>query len=83
VLQSGSHGSIFDWAVGTGMVDILAQGGAPVLSPVFAAGDALLFDHLMLHRTGVRPGMTKSRWAIESWFFAPSAYPLEQGPVMV
>jgi len=83
VLQSGSHGSIFDWAVGTGMVDILAQAGAPVLSPVFAAGDALLFDHLMLHRTGIRPGMTKTRWAIESWFFAPSAYPLEQGPVLI
>lgn len=83
VLQSGSHGPIFDWAVGPGVVDMLAQAGAPVLSPVFAAGDALLFDHLMLHRTGVRPGMTQSRYAIESWFFAPSAYPMQQGPVVV
>jgi hypothetical protein len=83
VLQTGSHGSIFDWAVGPGIVDTLAQAGAPVLSPVFAAGDAVLFDHLMLHRTGVRPGMTKSRWAVESWFFAPSAYPMEQVPVVV
>ena len=83
VLQSGSHGSIFDWAVGPGLVDILAEGGAPIVSPLFAAGDALLFDHMMLHRTGVRPGMTKTRWAIETWFFAPSAYPTEQGPVVI
>ena len=83
VLQSGSHGPIFDWAVGPGLVEMLAQAGAPVLSPVFAAGDAVLFDHLMLHRTGVRPGMTGSRWAIESWFFAPSVYPLEQLPVVI
>jgi hypothetical protein len=83
VLQTGSHGSIFDWAVGGGIVDTLAAGGAPVLSPVFQAGDAVLFDHLMLHRTGVRAGMTKSRWAVESWFFAPSAYPMAQVPVLV
>jgi hypothetical protein len=83
VLQTGSHGSIFDWAVGPGIVGMLEQGGAPLLSPVFAPGDAVLFDHLMLHRTGVRPGMTKYRWAIESWFFAPSAYPMEQIPIVI
>jgi hypothetical protein len=83
VLQTGSHGSIFDWAVGPGVVEMLAQGGAPVLNPVFEAGDALLFDHLMLHRTGIRPGMTQSRWAVESWFFAPSRYPADQVAVVV
>ena len=83
VLQTGSHGSIFDWAVGPELVRTLEDGGAPVLSPVFAAGDAVLFDHLMVHRTGVRAGMTKSRWAVESWFFAPSKYPMGQVPVFV
>jgi len=83
VMQSGSHGAYFDWSVGPGMIELLKQGGAPVMSPVFAAGDALLFDHLMLHRTGVRPGMTKSRWAIESWFFAPSNFPMEQAPLVI
>ncbi|HEV2677622.1 MAG TPA: phytanoyl-CoA dioxygenase family protein [Aliidongia sp.] len=83
VVQCGSHGAYFDWSVGPGMVGILEQGGAEVVSPVFAAGDALLFDQLMLHRTGVRPGMTKSRWAVESWFFAPSSFPMEQAPIVV
>ncbi len=83
VVQSGTHGSIFHWAVGPRMVEILAEGGAPVISPTFAAGDAMLFDHLLLHRTGVRPGMTESRWAIESWFFAPSAFPMDQVPLEI
>ena len=83
VVQSGSHGSHFDWSVGPGMVGMLEEGGAEVLSPVFAAGDALLFDQLMLHRTGVRPGMTKSRWAVESWFFAPSTFPMDQAPIVL
>jgi hypothetical protein len=83
IVQSGSHGAHFDWSVGPGMVELLERGGADVVSPKFAAGDALLFDQLMLHRTGVRPGMTKSRWAVESWFFAPSTFPIEQGPLVL
>ncbi|HLZ67342.1 MAG TPA: phytanoyl-CoA dioxygenase family protein [Aliidongia sp.] len=83
VLQAGSHGAHFDWSVGPGMVGLLEQGGAQVVSPEFGAGDALLFDQLMLHRTGVRPGMTKSRWAVESWFFAPSSFPMDQAPIVI
>ncbi len=83
VVQTGSHGAWFDWSVGQGMVDVLAEGGAPVVSPAFKAGDALLFDHLLLHRTGITPSMTKSRWAVESWFFAPSFYPMKQVPLLV
>ncbi len=83
VVQTGSHGALFDWSVGAGVVDVLAEGGAPVVSPVFKAGDALLFDHLMLHRTGITPAMTKNRWAVESWFFAPSFYPMQQVPLYV
>ena len=30
---------------------------------------------------GVTPGMTHERWAIESWFFAPSSYPDGQFPL--
>jgi len=83
IVQTGSHGAHFEWAVGPGLVDMLASGGAPVEAPAFAAGDALLFDHMMLHRTGIRPGMTRERWAIESWFFAPSNYPAEHVPLLV
>jgi hypothetical protein len=83
ILQTHSHGAYFDWSVGQGMVDILAEGGAPVLTPEFGPGDALLFDHMMLHRTSVKPGMTGTRWAIESWFFAPTCYPYDQIPLLV
>ena len=47
-----------------------------------AAGDALLFDDLFLHRTALDPAMTRPRYAIESWFFAPSAYPDGQVPLV-
>ena len=34
---------------------------APVVRPEFAAGDALLFDDLFLHRTAIDPSMTTER----------------------
>ena len=37
---------------------------------------------MTLHRTGVSPGMTRTRYAIESWFFAPSTYPQDQVPIL-
>jgi hypothetical protein len=80
VLPTGSHGANFDWSVGPGMVTEAAE-GLPTISPRFAPGDALLFDHLFLHRTGVPEGICKDRYAIESWFFAPSAYPAQQVPL--
>ncbi len=39
--------------------------------PSFRPGDALLFDDKLLHRTGGDPEMTQTRYAIETWFFAP------------
>lgn len=80
VLPTGSHGAHFGWSVGPGMVEIAAEGMATV-SPVFAPGDALLFDHYFLHRTGVPTAIARDRYAIESWFFAPSAYPTQQVPL--
>ena len=82
VLPTGSHGAYFDWSVGPGMVAEAAQGLATV-SPVFAPGDALLFDHFFLHRTGVPAAIAKDRYAIESWFFAPSSYPADQVPLKI
>ena len=83
IVQTGSHGAQHDWTVGPEMVVEMEQAGTPVVSPVFRPGDALLFDQLLLHRTGVRPDMTKMRWAIESWFFAPSTYPTDFGPLII
>lgn len=80
VLPTGSHGANFDWSVGQGMVELAAQGTATV-SPVFAPGDAMLFDHFFLHRTSIPAAIARDRYAIESWFFAPSAYPAQQVPL--
>ena len=80
LFETGTRGSYFDWAVGEGVVQDAAC-DAPLVSPVFAPGDALFFDHLLLHRTGVRPGMTRERLAIETWMFAGSCFPLDQGPL--
>jgi len=48
---------------------------------VFAPGDALLFDELLLHRTAAL-ARAQDRYAIESWFFAPSSYPDNHVPVV-
>jgi hypothetical protein len=74
VLPTAEPGTYFQWTVSP---DTVARElpGVPVWRPEFEAGDALLFDHLLLHRTAAEPGMPGLRYAIESWFFAPSAYP--------
>lgn len=81
VLDTGTDGALFDWSVSPAVVEKAAE-GVGVLRPEFAPGDALLFDHLFLHRTGVTPGMSRERWAIETWFFAPSSYPQGQIPIV-
>jgi Phytanoyl-CoA dioxygenase (PhyH) len=81
VLTTGTGGAIFDWSVGPAVVEGLAD-RAPVVRPVFRAGDTMLFDELFLHRTAIDTSMTRRRYAVESWFFAPSAYPAGQVPLV-
>lgn len=52
-----------------------AAGEIGITRPVFNPGDAILFDDLFLHQTGSDPSMPNPRYAIESWFFGPSAFP--------
>lgn len=52
-----------------------SAGERPILRPIFEPGDALLFDELFLHKTASEPGMPRARFAIENWFFGPSAFP--------
>jgi hypothetical protein len=82
IVETGTQGATFEWAVGPGTVEVMAK-DTPVTSPEFAAGDALLFDHLFLHRTSLPPNRSKTRWAIECWMFSPSCYPDDQGPLML
>ncbi len=81
LVERGTPGAYFPWSVAPDKAAAAAE-GTSIASPTFAPGDAVLFDHLCLHRTGIRPGMTKTRYAIESWFFAPSAYPPKQLPLV-
>lgn len=77
LVEMGTRGARFSWSVGTEVAQE-ANGGRPFARPVFEPGDALIFDQLMLHATSYDPAMTRSRYALESWFFAPSAYTEQQ-----
>lgn len=79
IVEKGTEGADFDWSVGEPVVERVS--GGVLARPVFRPGDALLFDHLCLHRTGSDASMTKTRYATETWFFAPSAYPDPQQQV--
>lgn len=79
IVETGTHGAHFDWSVGPGMAEQVADG--TIVRPRFQPGDALFFDHLFLHRTDTHPGMTRPRYAIEAWFAAPSSYPPAQMPI--
>jgi hypothetical protein len=79
LVERGTGTALFDWSVGTAAADRVAEGRTAC--PVFAPGDVALFDQMTLHRTSVTPEMTKPRYCVESWFFAPSTYPLDQVPV--
>jgi hypothetical protein len=79
IVETGSGGAFFPWSVGPGTVEEAAE-GVEVIRPQFEPGDALLFDEMFLHRTATDETMTRNRYAIESWFFAPSVYPGDQIP---
>lgn len=81
ILPTGTDGALFDWSVSPTLVEEAAGGADAIVRPEFAPGDALLFDHLFVHRTGIAPRMTRERWAIETWFFGPSTYPEGQIPL--
>ena len=81
VVPTGTDGAIFDWSIAPSVVTEAAL-GTPVIRPVFEPGDALLFDHLFVHRTAAEPTMTHERYAMETWMFAPSGYPKGQIPIL-
>ena len=72
IVETGTDGARLDWTVGHGMAERVADGR--LLRPVFEPGDALIFDHMYLHRTQSDGGTTRDRYAVEAWFAAPSGY---------
>ena len=79
IVATGTDDARYGWSVSAEQAE--RAGAEHVVRPVFEAGDALLFNQLTLHRTGVSPEMTRDRYAVEAWFFAPSTYPHEQVPI--
>jgi hypothetical protein len=72
IVSVGGEGALFTWSVSPQQASKVSPAS---VTPVCAPGDALLFDHLCLHRTSINPAYTGERRAIEAWFFAPSTYP--------
>jgi hypothetical protein len=81
VLPTGIDGAVMDWTLSPVTVTRELD-DPPVVRPVFAPGDVLLFDELMIHRTANEPTMTATRYAAETWFFAPSVYPSHHLPLV-
>ncbi len=62
----------------------VASAGTRVSRPTCAPGDALLFDELCLHANGGdQPELTRHRYALEAWMFAPSSMPGAYLPIVV
>ncbi|MCY7286923.1 MAG: hypothetical protein LH624_01385 [Cryobacterium sp.] len=55
--------------------------GTGIFRPIFEPGDVMLFDEMFLHQTGSEASMPNPRYAIESWFFGPSAFPEGYVPI--
>lgn len=81
IVETGTDDATFGWVASHAMVERQFPGS--LVRPEFAAGDALLFDHFLMHRTWRAATMTRQRYALESWFFAPSAYPETQTGIYV
>ena len=82
IVPTGTEGAYFDWDVSPAEVET-SRGSSPVVSPVFQPGDAVFFDHFLLHRTGLAPHMTHDRYALESWFFDPQRFPERYAGLLV
>jgi phytanoyl-CoA dioxygenase PhyH len=81
IVPTGTEGSYFSWAVSELTIDEIA-GDFGVVRPMLNAGDIVIFDEMLLHRTAVTPEMTVERHAVEFWCFSPASYPAGQIPVV-
>lgn len=80
IVETGTEGAAFNWSVSQAAAEE-AAGDRPIERPIFEPGDVMLFDDLFLHATAADPAMPNTRYAIESWFFGPSAFPAEYAPL--
>lgn len=81
IVPTGTEGALFNWSVSPQAAE-QAAGESGILRPIFEPGDGLLFDDLFLHATAADPKMPNDRYAVESWFFGPSAFPADYVPLV-
>jgi hypothetical protein len=62
----------FGWSVGDSLPDGVDW---ETVDPVLDAGDAIVFDQLLLHRTGRGDGTTAQRYGTETWMFGAGSVP--------
>jgi hypothetical protein len=80
LVDSGTEGTFLDIQVSQATAEE-AAGDKGIVRPIFEPGDALFFDELFLHQTASDPSMPNPRFAIESWFFGSSSFPVEYAPI--
>jgi hypothetical protein len=80
LVPTGTEGATFDWSVSQAVAEESA-GELGISRPIFDPGDVLLFDELLLHSTAADEKMPNPRYAVESWFFGPSAFPDDYVPL--
>ena len=80
ILGAGEGEAVFDWSVSDDAMTT-SQSSHEITTPVFEAGDALIFDHFLLHRTQYGGDFIRPRYAIETWFFGSKNFPSNQVPL--
>ena len=80
LLPTATEGAIIQHSIGKPEV-VRALDGLEIVHPHFRPGDALIFDELFVHCTGMQPGLTGQREALETWFFTPSTFPPTYAPL--
>jgi ectoine hydroxylase-related dioxygenase (phytanoyl-CoA dioxygenase family) len=71
-----------NFAISFDLVKEIAK-DAPTVVPEFAPGDALMFDERFVHRTHLTQTMTRPRYALECWMFAPSHQSPNYTPLLI
>jgi len=80
ILGAGEGEAVFNWSVSDHAMRT-PQSDNAITAPVFEAGDALFFDHFLLHRTQYGHDFIRPRYAIETWFFGAKNFPSNQVPL--
>ena len=78
--EFGKGTGSMNWTVAESAVHDV-YGEQAVVAPRFNRGDALFFDHFLVHRTQHVADCARNRYAVETWFFDSVNFPKNQIPV--